>query len=728
MRVVTRLFYVLHFAIAFTLLGCSGSGGEPKTKADAGSRDSDAGADGDSSADPNPGEAVRATIDVEGGTITALGEDGTRYTLTVPAYSLWSATEITLKPLESVDGLPLSAGARAAVEFAPDGLQFLAPAELAVEAPEAIDPAWLVGFSKSGDRFELLPVHVSGDTLRLLVGHFSSAGVGTSNEEELNTLTSGNTSSEQQANNELAAYFAEEAAAGRNSDPAQSADILRGWYEGSVAPGLDAAIAGGKSTRDAVAEYLRWAGAAALAGADGLLESELSEGLAKVATAIQAEIARLNERCAAENNWQLAREVLNWAGAAWLMGLDERVGALDRASILADLCIQVAIEEATLPEELEEDEEATLEVRAGISVGGRPTTNLGTITIAIDAGGTAQVSPASGSTDSNGSFSASVTPRVEAGKRVVLDVTASFPEIPGLQDQVRVEAPVGEAVKVEVAPGEVTVKPGETQQFSATVTGTDDTEVVWNAGGGTITQDGLYEAGKTPGTYRVTATSVVDPEATATAFVTIEDVPMVEPLLRVGISFTSRSAVYAGSIHEAPEEVLFDSYDMSTSSNSGEARLSAQYTYDPDSDTLQSIKLASTMRGYPGGTTAAWGEANFRLLFRVSGQTIQVKIKGTCSLEGTSGGFTEGYLSLRIDNEPVGGSTVFMQSSIRRDEYYTNPESPSPCAGGYERVSKELGPGIYRLHVTPYASTRDVDYDFDITFEPIEPSEQDEEV
>src|SRR5690606_17959192 len=146
-----------------------------------------------------------------------------------------------------------------------------------VEAPEAIDPAWLVGFSLSGDKFELLPVRASGETLRMLVGHFSSAGVGTSNEEELNTRTSGNASSEEQANNELAAYFAEEAAAGRNSDPAQSADILRGWYEGSVAPGLDSAIGGGKSTRDAVAEYLRWAGAAALAGADELLESEINE-------------------------------------------------------------------------------------------------------------------------------------------------------------------------------------------------------------------------------------------------------------------------------------------------------------------------------------------------------------------------------------------------------------------------------------------------------------------
>lgn len=112
----------------------------------------------------------------------------------------------------------------------------------------------------------------------------------------------------------------------------------------------------------------------------------------------------------------------------------------------------MVIEELTLPEELAEDEPATLQLRAGISTGGRPAASLGPITIEIEAGGTALVSPASGSTDSGGSFSASVTPSVDPGEQVVLDVTASFPELPGLQTTQRIEARVGESVMLQISP------------------------------------------------------------------------------------------------------------------------------------------------------------------------------------------------------------------------------------------------------------------------------------
>jgi hypothetical protein len=87
-------------------------------------------------------------------------------------------------------------------------------------------------------------------------------------------------------------------------------------------------------------------------------------------------------------------------------------------------------------------------------------------------------------------------------------------------------------VHVSIVPANVALDPGKTQQFNAYVTGADNTAVRWSVNGsiggsftyGLITATGLYTAPATtpnPSTVSVTATSVVDPNASATAPVTI---------------------------------------------------------------------------------------------------------------------------------------------------------------------------------------------------------------
>jgi hypothetical protein len=71
----------------------------------------------------------------------------------------------------------------------------------------------------------------------------------------------------------------------------------------------------------------------------------------------------------------------------------------------------------------------------------------------------------------------------------------------------------------------VSVAPGGTVQFQATVQGTAVTDVVWTApDGGSITQTGLFTAPLQPGTYRVVATSRADPTKSATATVTVSSI------------------------------------------------------------------------------------------------------------------------------------------------------------------------------------------------------------
>lgn len=60
-------------------------------------------------------------------------------------------------------------------------------------------------------------------------------------------------------------------------------------------------------------------------------------------------------------------------------------------------------------------------------------------------------------------------------------------------------------------------------QFAATSNDGTPREVTWTATGGTIDDAGLYTAGKTPGTFSVTATAVDDPSVSETVTVTIHD-------------------------------------------------------------------------------------------------------------------------------------------------------------------------------------------------------------
>src|SRR6266852_5747447 len=59
--------------------------------------------------------------------------------------------------------------------------------------------------------------------------------------------------------------------------------------------------------------------------------------------------------------------------------------------------------------------------------------------------------------------------------------------------------------------------PSKSALGTATVTGTSNTAVTWSATGGTITSGGLYTAPGSAGTFTVTATSVADPSKTGSA-------------------------------------------------------------------------------------------------------------------------------------------------------------------------------------------------------------------
>lgn len=99
-------------------------------------------------------------------------------------------------------------------------------------------------------------------------------------------------------------------------------------------------------------------------------------------------------------------------------------------------------------------------------------------------------------------------------------VTVRVDDITSSPETVRVVS----RVAISIRPEELTLDPGASETFTATVTGTDNKDVLWSIregspAGGTITDGGRYTAPATPGEYHVVATSKADPSKSAVAVV-----------------------------------------------------------------------------------------------------------------------------------------------------------------------------------------------------------------
>jgi hypothetical protein len=127
------------------------------------------------------GQAASALIPPEGGTLGATSTAGHHFTLTVPAGALLDPVTVTLTPVASLTGLPLTGPPLAAVRAEPAGLLFRLPATLAVTLP-APPPFGVVGFTLNDDGtgFAPQPPTVAGATLSMPVTHFSTKGWGVS--------------------------------------------------------------------------------------------------------------------------------------------------------------------------------------------------------------------------------------------------------------------------------------------------------------------------------------------------------------------------------------------------------------------------------------------------------------------------------------------------------------------------------------------------------------------
>lgn len=365
------------------------------------------------------GASATVRVGVAGGTVSVQGSSGAKFSLIVPPYALRDSVPITLTPVTSIVNLPMGTTLVAAVRLRPDGLTFLTPASVTMELPSAPNARGLAGvrFADDGSALRLHPVRAEGQKLTLRVAHFSGAGVTQSPLPLLVPLVPSGASPQQVALQQL---MVEELAAQNSGsyDLAAITQIFRTWYTSSVKPQLQAATSDNLLS-GAIGEWSTWRDyivtfqptiTSALAAA---LDPEVTESKALAATGLQAAIQRNNATCQSASDLDEARDVLFWQSTAALHALATPQNALDRATVLAGLCVKVRYGQVTFPDTVRSGQPATLRAQAGIAFGSGAPTFPATPRLKIEVVPSGSTNDASTTfrTDLTGAVQTSMTPR-----------------------------------------------------------------------------------------------------------------------------------------------------------------------------------------------------------------------------------------------------------------------------------------------------------------------------
>ena len=226
-------------------------------------------------------KASSAVVPPSGGTLTAEGSDGTRYTLTIPEGALLVDTEITMTPVSSIADFPFSGGLGGAVKLEPDGLFFYEDAILTIEPAKEIpvENQVFFGFDAESQGLYLAMPVVDSAAIQIRLQHFSGAGVGNGVSAEvakaLDRIADRN---EARLQSEIGQYLSEERARqiqGQDSDPELSnkiLDAMKSYLNDVVKPRLKAALSGSATCeqgRRAIQTYLGYERQRQLLGVTG---------------------------------------------------------------------------------------------------------------------------------------------------------------------------------------------------------------------------------------------------------------------------------------------------------------------------------------------------------------------------------------------------------------------------------------------------------------------------
>ena len=297
------------------------------------------------------GAPVTSTFPTTGGTLQATTADGATLTLEIEAGALTDATVLTVEPVTTVAGTPLSTVFGAA-RFGPAGTVFLKPAKLTLHTVQPLPTDPVVGFETDdqGHGFHLVPAErVDANTLRILVVHFTTVGGGSTGTQGPGpSLTHATPTTEGEARQAIAAIVSQAGSGGW--DPLLIAQVLRDWYDLAVGPNLHSAASHPDDMESAFVAWASWQALCHQFGVDmGVRDADARTALIDL---IEAAIVHANERCSLTGDWAWAIDGIAWFLRAQSLGLS---GLPDLAitGFLADFCVKAQIAGWFTPPELD---------------------------------------------------------------------------------------------------------------------------------------------------------------------------------------------------------------------------------------------------------------------------------------------------------------------------------------------------------------------------------------
>ena len=249
-------------------------------------------------------------------------------------------------------------------------------------------------------------------------------------------------------------------------------------------------------------------------------------------------------------------------------------------------------------------------------------------------------------------------------------------------------------VSISISPTTATVTAGQTQQFTAVVTGSTNTSVQWlvnnipsgNADVGTISSSGLYTAPQTDTSKNVTVTAVAVADTAKTASATVT----VNPISTTGVSVTISPTVASltvGSNQQFTAQVTGTtntsvawSVDGVNGGNSTVGTISSTGNYTapgiPGTHTVTATSVADPKKSASAKVTV---NASTQVSVTISPTTATINVNSTQQFTAQVTGTTNTSVTWSVDGITGGNSTV---GTISGTGLYT-----APAAAGSHTVT-----------------------------------------
>jgi hypothetical protein len=215
--------------------------------------------------------AVSVLISKAGGTLTAQGADGSRYTLTFPNGALFKDEKITIIPIKNIVGLHFSGAEVGGLQMAPEGLRLSQPAILIIESPKVVASSGFetvaFGYHQQGEGLYLNLAEIKGNKMIIEVWHFCGVGAAQATPAEIQTqhnqyIPSNNEDAFTQQMQEYLGLERKAQLLRLQQDPALDKavdDLIRKEYDDFIAPLLPIALTDCAKAPANISRALSWA-------------------------------------------------------------------------------------------------------------------------------------------------------------------------------------------------------------------------------------------------------------------------------------------------------------------------------------------------------------------------------------------------------------------------------------------------------------------------------------